>query len=403
MRILRLPESLPSGSENCWLGALPVGSVAVSSSPPQPARRTAVAVAPWMNRRRLIVCGPNGSNSLVIALSPGCPVGPLPGPRLAKQRVVRRRTGETDGRFRPPNGRLGGRRVPGHLGHPPGEGAHDLALDLGVLLEQVMEVLAREDEDTQRCLGSDGGGAWNLFDKGDLADEVAGAAGADSAALALDLGIALDDHEELVTDLALPGEGGALGDLHVLTYASQLGELLLRQPLEQRGALECLDLGVLTEEPHRRLTYPGAVAESSGVEIPVARDALEVVVAAVLEVDAGAGGEVADDARYEYFAGLRLGGDAGADVDGDALDPVVDDLHLARVDAGADLEAELVDGVDRLVGAGDRPRGTGEGGEEAVTGASYLPAVVAGELGPDHRVVRLEELAPALVAELGGS
>src|SRR5918999_96008 len=181
----------------------------------------------------------------------GCPVGPLPGPRLAKQRVVRRRTGETDGRFRPPNGRLGGRRVPGHLGHPPGEGAHDLALDLGVLLEQVMEVLAREDEDAQRRLGSDSGGAWNLLDKGDLADEVAGAAGPDTAALALDLGLAVDDHEELVTELALLGEGGALRDLHVLADASELGELLLRQTLEQWGALECLDLGVLTEEPHR--------------------------------------------------------------------------------------------------------------------------------------------------------
>src|SRR5918992_2495941 len=128
----------------------------------------------------------------------GCPVGPLPGPRLAKQRVVRRRTGETDGRFRRPNGRLGGRRVFGDLGHPPGEGAHDLALDLGVLLEQVMEVLAREDEDAQRRLGGDGGGARNLVDQGDLADEVAGAAGADSAALALDLGVTLDDYEELV-------------------------------------------------------------------------------------------------------------------------------------------------------------------------------------------------------------
>src|SRR5918999_3286537 len=257
-----------------------------------------------------------------------------------------------------------------------------------------MEVLARENEDAQRRLGGDGGGPRNLLDKGDLADEVAGAAGADTAALALDLGVALDDHEELVTDLALPGEGGALGDLHVLTHASQLGELLLRQPLEQRGALECLDLGVLTEEPHRRLTYPGAVAESSGVEIPVARDALEVVVAAVLEVDAGAGGEVADDARYEHLAGFRLGRDAGADVDGNALDPALYDLHLAGVDAGPDVEAEVLDGVHGLVGAGNCAGGAAEGGEEAVAGAAYHVAGVAGDLGPDGRVMRLEQGAP---------
>src|ERR687895_2330525 len=249
---------------------------------------------------------------------------------------------------------LGGRRVLGELGEPPRQRAQDLPLDLGVLLEQVMEVFARQDEDAQRRLGGDGGGAGHLLEEGELADEVAGAAGAEAAALALDLGVAFHDHEELVTELALLGEGGARGDLHVLADARQLGELLLRESLEQRCPPECLDLGVLTEEPHRRLPYSRAVAESSGVEMPVARDALEVVVAAVLEVDAGAGGEVADDARDEYFAGFRLGGDARADVDGDALDPVVDDLHLARVDPGADLEAEVADGVHGLVRAGDR-------------------------------------------------
>src|SRR5918999_256538 len=68
-------------------------------------------------------------------------------------------------------------------------------------------------------------------------------------------------------ELALLGKGRALGDLHVLADASELGELLLRQPVEKWGALECLDLGVLTEEPHRGLTYPGEVAESSCVEV----------------------------------------------------------------------------------------------------------------------------------------
>ena len=58
-------------------------SVVVSSSPPQPASSTAAAVAPWMNLRRVIMNGLNGSNSVVIA-SPFLH-GPFPGPRGGKR------------------------------------------------------------------------------------------------------------------------------------------------------------------------------------------------------------------------------------------------------------------------------------------------------------------------------
>src|SRR5687768_3324143 len=90
----------------------------------------------------------------------------------------------------------GGGRVRGEVGHPFGEGAEDLTLDLRVLLEQVMEVLAREDEHAEVGLGGDSGGAGHLLEESDLADEVAAAAGSDGSPLALDLCLALHDHEE---------------------------------------------------------------------------------------------------------------------------------------------------------------------------------------------------------------
>jgi hypothetical protein len=50
--------------------------------------------------------------------------------------------------------------------------------------------------------------------------------------------------------------------------------------------------------------------------VPLARDALEFVGSAVVELDPRACHEVLDSARNEYLARLSLSGDACADVDG---------------------------------------------------------------------------------------
>jgi hypothetical protein len=55
-----------------------------------------------------------------------------------------------------------------------------------------------------------------------------------------------------------------------------------------------------------RLAYAHSVAESSRVEVPFARDAHELGAPTVLEVHAGAGGEVPDDAGDEHVAGSGL-------------------------------------------------------------------------------------------------
>ena len=98
--------------------------------------------------------------------------------------------------------------------------------------------------------------------------------------------------------------------------------------------------------------------------------------------------------------GCALRGDAGADVDGDPADLAVDQLALAGVQAGADLEAELAHRLGDRAGAADRPGRAVEGGEEAVAGGVDLLAAEPDQLAPDERVVALEQVAPAPVAEL---
>ena len=75
--------------------------------------------------------------------------------------------------------------------------------------------------------------------------------------------------------------------------------------------------------------------------------------------------------------GSRAGGDAGADVDGDAGHLAVQQLALARVQAGANLDAELPTASLIAQRAADRARRAVEAGEEAVAGRVHLDAAEA--------------------------
>src|SRR4051794_41718957 len=132
------------------------------------------------------------------------------------------------------------------------------------------------------------------------------------------------------------------------------------------------------------LPYSRPGAQSSREQVPLAVDAFQRPRAAVLEVDARAGGEVADDARDQHLTWSGLRGDPRADVHADALDLVADDLHLAGVDAGAQLEPKVGHRRLRPLSARDRPRRPVERREQAVAGAPDLPAAVARELRPHH-------------------
>src|SRR5205085_6553659 len=134
---------------------------------------------------------------------------------------------------------------------------------------------------------------------------------------------------------------------------------------------------------------------------PRAGHALELVLAALLEGDPGAGDEIAHRARDEHLARPGERRDPRTGVDGDAAHLAVRELALAGVESCAQLEPEAPHAVADRAGGADRPRRPVEGGEEAVAGGVDLPSAVARELAADGNLVRLEQLAPAAIAELG--
>src|SRR5204863_2275452 len=77
-------------------------------------------------------------------------------------------------------------------------------------------------------------------------------------------------------------------------------------------------------------------------------------------------------------------------------------LHLTRVQAGPDLDAEVGYGIADRTCATDGPRRAVEGGEEAVPSRVDLQAAEPLEEPPDVRVMVLQQVTPPAVAELSG-
>jgi hypothetical protein len=69
--------------------------------------------------------------------------------------------------------------------------------------------------------------------------------------------------------------------------------------------------------------------------------------AAVLELEARPDGEILDRARDEHFAGRSLGEDTLAEMNGDSRKAVVQHLHLTRMQAGPDLDAQVSNRVPK--------------------------------------------------------
>jgi hypothetical protein len=125
------------------------------------------------------------------------------------------------------------------------------------------------------------------------------------------------------------------------------------------------------------------------------------VLTTVLEQDARAGDQILDRARDEHFAGMSLGGDAGADVDGDPADLLVQELTLACMQPGSDLEPQLAEAVADRARTVDGPSRPVEAGEEAVACRVDLPPPEVAELSADGLVMPLQQLPPGEVAEPG--
>src|SRR5438128_792278 len=88
--------------------------------------------------------------------------------------------------------------------------------------------------------------------------------------------------------------------------------------------------------------------EASGecVDAPLARNALQLVAAAVDEFDTRARDQVLDGPGDEHLSGLCERGNAGASVNGDSPNGVLRELDLPGVETGAYLEPERPDALD---------------------------------------------------------
>ena len=78
-------------------------------------------------------------------------------------------------------------------------------------------------------------------------------------------------------------------------------------------------------------------------------------------------------------------------------------LDFAGVQAGPDLEAELAHGAGDRESAAGRTSRPVKGRQEAISGGAHLMAAVARELLADDGVMGMKQLAPGLVAQLGGA
>src|SRR6266496_1775471 len=145
---------------------------------------------------------------------------------------------------------LGQRRIAGDLDESTCEGLQDLELHAGVVADQLPEVPPREHKEAEWRLRGDRRHPPGLLEQRDLAEELAGCARRQPLAVPCDLGLAVDDHEELLADLALLTEHLAGRNLEILAHPREMNELLARETLEQGGAPERLHLRVLAEQLH---------------------------------------------------------------------------------------------------------------------------------------------------------
>jgi hypothetical protein len=123
------------------------------------------------------------------------------------------------------------------------------------------------------------------------------------------------------------------------------------------------------------------------------------MLAAVLEPESGSCDEIPDRARDEHLTGSGERRDTRADRHRDPRQLAVAHLALTGVNPDADLELEPPKGVADRGGSPNRSCGPIERREEAISGRVELAPVVAPELLADDRVVSLQQLTPARIAE----
>ena len=90
-------------------------------------------------------------------------------------------------------------------------------------------------------------------------------------------------------------------------------------------------------------------------------------------------------------------------MNGDALHLMFADFDLAGMKTAADLDAERTDRFRNGLGATHGARRTIEGSEKPIAKRFHLVAAGVRKLSPDDRMMSVQKIAPALVAQLLGA
>ncbi len=140
-----------------------------------------------------------------------------------------------------------------------------------------------------------------------------------------------------------------------------------------------------------------------GKETPRVRNALEFVLAALAERDAGARNQILDRAGDQDFVGTRQGPDASGDVDGETGEIVAADFALPRVQARSHIDPESLGGFPDGLRAMNGARRAVEAGQKTIPGRLDLLTAEAAQFVADCSVVRVQKGAPPPVAFRRGS
>jgi signal transduction histidine kinase len=122
----------------------------------------------------------------------------------------------------------------------------------------------------------------------------------------------------------------------------------------------------------------------------------------VLQHVVGAGDQVVHGPGHQHLPGARSRHHPRGQVHGDAADIGAADLHLAGVQARADLHADPAQPVAQGGGAADAAARPVEDGQHAVPGRLDQPTAEAVDQLAGEPVVGVQQLAPAAVADLPG-
>src|SRR5215468_4224550 len=145
------------------------------------------------------------------------------------------------------------------------------------------------------------------------------------------------------------------------------------------------------------------MSDLRGKEAPRVRNALEFVLAALAERDAGPRDEILDRAGDQDFVGTRQGTDASGDVDGETGEIVAADFALSRVQARSHIDPDGLGCFGDGLGAMNGARRAVEAGQKTIPGRLDLLTAKAAQFVADCSVVRVQKRAPPLVAFRRGS